>query len=148
MIPKSRGGTDRVYNLCLSCHDCNQRKGSKTAEEFGYPHIQTQDKESLKDASAINSTRWKVYEVLKQTGLDVECGTGARKKMNRICLDLPKTHYFDACCVGESTTNQLYFKTKDVLFIKAKGSGSRTRTNLDRYDFPRGYLERQKLFFG
>ncbi|MBE2945738.1 HNH endonuclease, partial [Anoxybacillus flavithermus] len=97
--------------------------------------------------SAINSTRWKAYEVLKQTGLDVECGTGARTKMNRIRLDLPKTHYFDACCVGESTTNHLYFKTKEVLFIKAKGRGSRSRTNLDRYGFPRGYLARQKFFF-
>ncbi|MBE2925432.1 HNH endonuclease, partial [Anoxybacillus flavithermus] len=148
IIPKSRGGTDRVDNLCLACHDCNQRKGSKTAEEFGYPHIQKQVKETLKDTSAINSTRWKVYEVLKQTGLDVECGTGARTKMNRIRLDLPKTHYFDACCVGESTTNHLYFKTKEVLFIKAKGRGSRSRTNLDRYGFPRGYLARQKFFFG
>ncbi len=63
--------------------------------------------------------------------------------MNRIRLDLPKTHYFDACCVGESTTNHLYFKTKEVLFIKAKGRGSRSRTNLDRYGFPRGYLARQ-----
>jgi len=148
IIPKSRGGTDRVDNLCLACHDCNQRKGSKTAEEFGYSHIQEMVKKTLKDASVVNATRWKVYEVLKQTGLDVECGTGARTKMNRIRLDLPKTHYFDACCVGESTTNHLYFKTKEVLFIKAKGRGSRSRTNLDRYGFPRGYLARQKFFFG
>ncbi|WP_241739139.1 DUF488 domain-containing protein, partial [Anoxybacillus flavithermus] len=41
----------------------------------------------------------------------------------------------------------LYFKTKEVLFIKAKGRGSRSRTNLDRYGFPRGYLARQKFFF-
>ncbi|WP_338135791.1 hypothetical protein [Anoxybacillus flavithermus] len=31
-------------NLCLACHDCNQRKGSKTAEEFGYSHIQESQK--------------------------------------------------------------------------------------------------------
>jgi len=148
IIPKSRGGTDRIDNLCLACRDCNQRKGNQTAEEFGYPHIQKQVKKSLKDASAINATRWKVYGVLKQVGLDVECGTGARTKMNRIRLGLPKTHYFDACCVGESTPSHLYFKTKEVLFIKAKGRGSRSRTNLDRYGFPRGYLARQKFFFG
>ena len=148
IIPKSRGGTDRIDNLCLACRDCNQRKGNQTAEEFGYPHIQEQVKESLKDASVINATRWKVYDMLKQAGLDVECGTGARTKMNRICLGLPKTHYFDACCVGESTPSHLYFKTKEVLFIKAKGHGSRSRTNLDRYGFPRGYFARQKFFFG
>lgn len=148
IIPKSRGGTDRIDNLCLACRDCNQRKGNQTAEEFGYPHIQKQVKKTLKDASVINVTRWKVYEVLKQAGLDVECGTGARTKMNRIRLGLPKTHYFDACCVGESTPSHLYFKTKEVLFIKAKGRGSRSRTNLDKYGFPRGYLARQKFFFG
>lgn len=148
IIPKSRGGTDRIDNLCLACRDCNQRKGNQTAEEFGYPHIQEQVKESLKDASVINATRWKVYDVLKQAGLDVECGTGARTRMNRIRLGLPKTHYFDACCVGESTPSHLYFKTKEVLFIKAKGHGSRSRTNLDRYGFPRGYFARQKFFFG
>ena len=148
IIPKSRGGTDRIDNLCLACRDCNQRKGNQTAEEFGYPHIQEQVKESLKDASVINATRWKVYDMLKQAGLDVECGTGARTKMNRIRLGLPKTHYFDACCVGESTPSHLYFKTKEVLFIKAKGRGSRSRTNLDRYGFPRGYFARQKFFFG
>lgn len=148
IIPKSRGGTDRIDNLCLACRDCNERKGNQTAEEFGYPHIQKQVKESLKDASIVNATRWKVYDVLKQTGLEVECGTGARTKMNRIRLGLPKTHYFDACCVGESTPNHLHFKTKEVLFIKAKGRGSRSRTNLDKYGFPRGYLARQKFFFG
>ncbi|WP_230456247.1 HNH endonuclease [Anoxybacillus flavithermus] len=47
-FPKSRGGTDRVDNLCLACHDCNQRKGSKTAEEFGYPHIQKASQRNLK----------------------------------------------------------------------------------------------------
>lgn len=148
IIPKSRGGTDRVDNLCLACHDCNQRKGSKTAEEFGYPHIQEMVKKTLKDASVVNATRWKVYEVLKQSKCEVECGTGARTKMNRIRLGLPKIHYFDACCVGESTPLKLHFKTKEVLFIKAKGRGSRSRTNLDRYGFPRGYLARQKFFFG
>ena len=80
--------------------------------------------------------------------LPVECGTGALTKMNRIKLGLPKEHYLDACCVGQSTPDKLYFKTKDVLYIKAKGRGSHCRTNLDKYGFPRGYLARQKYFFG
>jgi len=148
IIPKSRGGTDRIDNLCLSCRECNQKKGNMTAEEFGYPDIQKQVKPTLKDASVVNSTRWKVYDVLRNSGLEVECGTGALTKMNRIKLGLPKEHYFDACCVGQSTPDKLYFKTKDVLYIKAKGRGSHCRTNLDKYGFPRGYLARQKYFFG
>lgn len=148
IIPKSRGGTDRIDNLCLACHECNQKKGNMTAEEFGYQEVQKQVKQTLKDASVVNSTRWKVYDVLCNSGLEVECGTGALTKMNRIKLGLPKEHYFDACCVGQSTPDKLYFKTKDVLYIKAKGRGSRCRTNLDKYGFPRGYLARQKYFFG
>lgn len=148
IIPKSRGGTDRIDNLCLACHECNQKKGNMTAEEFGYPDIQKQVKQTLKDTSVVNSTRWEVYDVLCNSGLEVECGTGALTKMNRVKLGLPKDHYLDACCVGQSTPDKLYFKTKDVLYIKAKGRGSHCRTNLDKYGFPRGYLARQKYFFG
>lgn len=148
IIPKSRGGTNRIDNLCLACHECNQKKGNMTAEEFGYSDIQKQVKQTLKDVSVVNSTRWKVYDVLCNSGLEVECGTGALTKMNRVKLRLPKEHYLDACCVGQSTPDKLYFKTKDVLYIKAKGRGGHCRTNLDKYGFPRGYLARQKYFFG
>ena len=34
MFPKSRGGSNRIDNLTLSCHDCNEKKGTLTAEEF------------------------------------------------------------------------------------------------------------------
>lgn len=34
-VPISRGGLHDRSNLCLSCPDCNLRKGTKTVEEFG-----------------------------------------------------------------------------------------------------------------
>src|SRR5712691_9027905 len=40
IVPKARGGSDRVDNLTLACEPCNQRKGNKTAAEFGFPQIQ------------------------------------------------------------------------------------------------------------
>lgn len=39
IIPKARGGSDDLTNLTLACHSCNSRKGTKTAAEFGFPHI-------------------------------------------------------------------------------------------------------------
>lgn len=33
-IPLSRGGTDRLTNICLACAPCNLRKGAKTEDEF------------------------------------------------------------------------------------------------------------------
>jgi 5-methylcytosine-specific restriction endonuclease McrA len=40
VVPRSRGGSDRVSNLVLSCHDCNRAKGDQTAAEFGHPHVE------------------------------------------------------------------------------------------------------------
>ncbi len=148
IIPKSRGGTNRVDNLCIACHSCNQKKGDKTADEFGYPNIQGQAKRSLKDCAMLNATRWKVYEILIGTGLEVECGTGARTKMNRIHLGLPKDHHYDAICIGASAPEKVIFKTDSVLYIKAFGRGNYSRTTLNKYGFPRAYLPRQKYFFG
>ena len=147
IIPKSRGGTNRIDNLCLACNNCNQKKGNKTAEEFGFTSIQKQVKKTLKDCAILNATRWKIYNILCDTGLKVECGTGARTKMNRIKLRLPKDHHYDACCVGQSTPDKLYFKTDEVLYIKNIGRGIYQRTMLNKYGFPRAYLPRQKYFF-
>lgn len=36
-LPRSRGGSHRVSNLVLACHDCNSAKGNRTAAEFGFP---------------------------------------------------------------------------------------------------------------
>lgn len=147
IISKSRGGTNRIDNLGIACHECNQKKNNMTAEEFGYPDIQKKVKQSLKDSSIVNSTRWKVYDVLCDTGLNVECGTGARTKMNRINLGLLKDHPYDACCIGANTPSNLYFKTNNILYIVAKGRGSHCRTNINKYGFPKNYLTRHKYFF-
>ena len=84
IIPRSRpGASNRVRNLARSCHDCNQEKGDRTAAEFGYPGVQAHAAKPLKDAAAVNSTRWAPYERLQQTGLPVEAGTGGLTKWNR-----------------------------------------------------------------
>ncbi len=84
IIPEARGGSNRVSNLTIACEPCNQKKGSQTAEEFGHPEVQAQAKKPLKEAAAVNATRWKLYETLKATGLPVEVGSGSLTKFNRI----------------------------------------------------------------
>jgi 5-methylcytosine-specific restriction endonuclease McrA len=90
IIPKTRGGSDRVSNLTLACVPCNQRKAAQTAAEFGFPDIQAQAKLPLKDAAAVNATRWALYRALQNTALPIETGTGGRTKYNRTRLGIPK----------------------------------------------------------
>ena len=137
IVPRARGGTDRVSNLTLACEPCNQRKGTQTATEFGFPEIQAQAKQPLKNAAAVNTTRWALYERLHQTGLPVETGTGGRTKWNRTTRELPKTHWLDAACVGASTPEQVIITGIVPLLITATGRQRRQMCLMDRFGFPR-----------
>ncbi len=113
MQPRSKGGSNRVSNLCLACVPCNQKKGNQDIKDFlsGKPdllkRILSQAKRPLADTAAVNATRWNLYENLKKTGLPVEVGTGGRTKYNRTIRSLEKTHYWDAACVGASSAIRL-----------------------------------------
>lgn len=137
IVPKSRGGTNRVSNLTISCHDCNIEKGTMTAAEFGHPKIQEQAKKPLRDAAAVNTTRKDLRERLENTGLPVEVGTGGRTKFNRIGRGFPKAHWIDAACVGESGSKVRLDPSQTILTIGAKGWGSRQSCRMDRFGFPR-----------
>ena len=62
--------------------------------------IQAQAKRPLKDAAAVNTTRWALFNTLKNTGVPVTMWSGGRTKFNRAQLHIPKTHALDAACVG------------------------------------------------
>ncbi|MBK1650561.1 RNA-guided endonuclease IscB, partial [Rhabdochromatium marinum] len=150
--PKSRGGSDRVSNLTLACRPCNQRKGRQSIEVFlarapeRLARIKVQARAPLKDAAAVNATRWALLETLMATGLPVEIGSGGRTKYNRTRLDIPKTHALDAVCVG--TVDQVQDWNRPVLAIKATGRGTYSRTRTFNNGFPRGYLVRHKRVHG
>ncbi len=148
IVPKARGGSDRVSNLTLACESCNQKKGSQTATEFGHPHIQTQAKQPLKDAAAVNATRWRLYERLKATGLPVTGGSGGRTKYHRTQQDYPKAHWIDAACVGETGSQVRLDPEMQVLSITAMGHGTRQMCRMDKYGFPRTSAKSQKRVRG
>ena len=148
IVPKSRGGSNRISNLTLACHDCNQEKGNRTAEEYGFPLIQAQAKKPLKDAAMMNATRWRLYEQLKATELPVETGTGGRTKYQRIQHELPKEHFYDALCVGASTPDHFTSLPTIVQVWSAKGRGTRQMCNTDKYGFPKSHRQAKKHHFG
>jgi len=148
ITPKSRGGSNRISNLTLACHDCNQAKGTQTAAEWGHPNIQKLAKLPLKDAAAVNATRWALYHRLKLTGLAVEVGTGGRTKFNRTRQNYEKAHWVDAACVGESGEKVYLKPDQPYLSVKSTGHGSRQMCRTDKYGFPTRYRLRQKRHFG
>jgi 5-methylcytosine-specific restriction endonuclease McrA len=138
ILPRSRGGSDRISNLALSCHACNQAKGNQTAEDFGHPEVQKQAKAPLKDAAAVNSTRRAVQRRLLAFGLPLETGSGGLTKWNRTERHLPKTHWLDACCVGRSTPTRLRGWQDIVpLSITAQRRQRRQMCLMNKNGFPR-----------
>lgn len=152
IVPKAKGGSDRISNLTLACPPCNQQKGAQDIRVFlakdpqRLARIQAQAKRPLKDAAAVNSTRWALFQALHATGLPVTTGSGGLTKFNRMRLGIPKTHPLDAACVG--SIDALSHWEKPTLAIKATGRGCYQRTRLNAYGFPRGYLTRQKRIKG
>ena len=150
--PRSKGGSDRVSNLTLACHPCNQAKGNQDIKDFlsGKPDLMkrvlTRAKAPLKDAAAVNSTRWALLNALKQTGLGITTGSGGLTKFNRIRFGLAKTHWLDAACVGN--TLDLKVCTTKPLIIKATGHGTRQMCRTDKYGFPNRYVPRNKFIKG
>jgi 5-methylcytosine-specific restriction endonuclease McrA len=150
--PRSKGGSDRVSNLTLACHSCNQAKGNGDIRDFlsGQPdllgRILKQAKSPLKDAAAVNSTRWALFKALKATGLRVTTGTGGQTKFNRLRLNLPKAHWLDAACVGP--VESLEVMTSKPLLIIAKGHGTRRMCGTNKYGFPIRHRSRRQIHNG
>ncbi len=95
IIPKSRGGTDRVSNLTLACHKCNQKKGNQTAAEFGHSEIQKKTKQTLKATAFMNIVIWRLVNTLK-----CDWTYGYITKHARIKLGMKKSHVTDAFIAG------------------------------------------------
>jgi len=152
IVAKSRGGSNRISNLCLACHECNQKKGNLCVQEYlkdkpaVLARLIKQAKSPLRDAAAVNATRWKLLQTLKATGLPVETGSGGRTKWNRTRLGLEKTHWLDAACVGEVETLQV--KLKQPLLITCVGHGTRQVCRTDKYGFPSRHKSKTNLHFG
>lgn len=153
VVPRAAGGSDRVSNLVLACISCNQKKGAQTVASFlkGRPdvlaRVNRQFKTPLRDAAAVNATRWALYRALQNSGLPVETGTGALTKFNRHVFGVTKEHWLDALCVGR--VNGVHIpKSLFVLQVRCTGRGSRQRTRLTKYGFPRGCLMRHKRVHG
>ena len=153
VVPKARGGSNRISNLVLSCVNCNQKKDSQPVDVFlknrpeVLDRIKRRLKTSLAHAATVNATRWSLFSALKAFGLPVETGSGALTKFNRHTFGVPKEHWLDALCAGR-VNGVHYPEGMGILQVRCTGRGNYQRTRVDKYGFPRGYLTRQKRVHG
>ncbi|TMD67184.1 MAG: HNH endonuclease [Chloroflexi bacterium] len=152
--PRSKHGSNRVSNLTLACLSCNQRKGNRDVREFLHDdparlvRMLAHMKAPLRDAAAVNATRWALYERLKILDLPVEGGSGGETAYNRVMRGLDKSHWLDAANVGRSTPASLIIKDIVPLHITATGHGSRQMCRMDKYGFPRSGPKQHKRVQG
>ncbi|MFI0452978.1 RNA-guided endonuclease IscB [Actinomadura sp. 6N118] len=149
--PTSKGGSDRVSNLTLACIPCNQTKSNRPVTEFlaarpkVLARVLSQAKAPLRDAAAVNATRWALWRAL-DARLPTHTASGGRTKWNRTRNGLPKTHTLDALAVGK--LDAITETVSQVLVAGCTGRGTHCRTRTDKYGFPRLRMPRTKTFFG
>jgi 5-methylcytosine-specific restriction endonuclease McrA len=153
IVPRRRG-SDAPSNLTAACRPCNQAKGDRNVVDFlkkrpeVLARLRAQIGTPLRDAAAVNATRWRLWEDLCASGHPVEAGTGGRTAWNRKRQDLAKEHWIDAACVGASTPERLVFATERPLQITCIGRGTRQVVRVDKYGFQRAKAGRIKRAYG
>lgn len=154
VIPRSRGGSNRVANLVPACAPCNRAKGNAPVEVFlarrpaVLERIRAQLKRPLADTAAVNATRYAVGSVLKALGLPVSFWSGGRTKFNRTTRGYAKDHWIDAACVGESGAAVAIPPALVPLQIAATGRGRRRVHGSDAEGFPKGTPRKSKRVQG
>ena len=147
MIPKARGGSNRIDNLTLSCHKCNQKKGTLTADEFIKRTLPVEnaakklkqlskEKRLFKYMAHMNATRWTLYNAINDKYSNVKITYGYVTKYNRIQAGLPKAHHIDAKCI----TGFAQVPSFDTTVVKTKMR--RHNRQLHRATFSKGHVRK------
>jgi len=147
MIPKAKGGSNRIDNLTLSCHSCNQKKGTLTAEEFIKQSLPAEkvakklkqlpkEKRLFKYMAHMNATRWTLYDAINDKYSNVKMTYGYITKYNRIQTGLPKAHHIDAKCI----TGFAQVPSFDTTVVKTKMR--RHNRQLHRATFSKGHVRK------
>jgi 5-methylcytosine-specific restriction endonuclease McrA len=147
VVAQSHGGSDRIANLVIACHECNERKADQALEVFlaerpgVLARVLAQRRTPLREAAAVNSTRWALYTRLKGMGMPLETSSGGLTKWNRASRRFPKRHWIDAACCGHSTPPRLQIRHVRPWLIEAMGRQARRMVNIDEHGFPRGHAK-------
>ena len=140
-LSKSKGGTDKISNLVLSCVSCNQKKGSNQV-------LSAKENYLFRESGVVNSLRKKLVDVVTSFNKPLEIGIGIQTRENRLALNLPKQHWIDAALVGDSGVSVIVNPCMKFLKIKSMGHGNRQQCQTDKYGFPKNIKTCPKSLFG
>jgi len=143
IVPRSRGGVNRVSNLVVSCHDCNIAKGNQSVEEFlarspaRLAAVKRIQRASLAGASQMNIIVPELLRRLEAMGLPTAEYDAYATSWNRKNLRVMKTHVNDALCVGR--IERLAYLPAVRMIVRSVGHGDRQMLRPpDRHGNPRG----------
>ena len=151
--PRSRGGSDRISNLPWPASPVTRRRTPPRCEEFLkdkpalLAKILRQAKAPLRDAAAVNATRWALWRALEAPPA-CPCTpppAGARSGTALAPARRSRTRW-TRCTSANCETVTAWPST--VLVVTATGRGTYARTTPDRYGFPRLVRPRIKLHHG
>lgn len=162
-MPRCLGGTNRVGNLAVSCQTCNSHKGGLHPKDWivrcqgignklnlrratSMQRVLDGYRPSMKDAAAMNATRYAVGRVVKHHISDTTFWSGGRTKYNRGAQAYSKDHWIDAACVGERGS-EVNLIAQNPLIIKAFGHGTRQMCRPDKYGFQRTQSKPRKTSY-
>lgn len=150
-IPRSKGGSDALYNAVLACLPCNSAKGSMYLEQWHdtlkgktdpvskarlrqIPKVIVGLKPSFRDSAVMNGVRDRIWYRALAIGFEVVRSPGWFTKYNRIGSGCPKAHWIDAAMVHRPSVLDPDMR---ILHVTATGHGTRRMVLPDRYGSPR-----------
>ena len=145
-ISKANGGPNRIDNLTIACHTCNQIKGDRNLDVF-FEDLKDSETEIDKKrvecidkflngeilapknyGAWVNSYHKKLASDVKQFGFkDIVLSDGITTALNRMNHIIVKSHYNDAVCVGDNLPEKFNDYTTVAYVITAKGRGNRVK---------------------
>ena len=167
IIPRSKGGTNRLNNLLTVCTGCHTSRNHKPGGKlFGLKPVTG----TLKDAAYMNIVRWQMINALREEFPEIEVfhTYGSYTKVHRRELgQLAKTHANDAYAMGEfhpkhrhqeehfkkrRRNNRILSKFYDAKYLDVRDhtikKGDQLGCNRTKRNVPRDNLNNERMFRG
>ena len=139
LLPRSRGGSDKLVNLITLCSDCHHLAHSSEEQLLVFQKkFGKKAKDTLRYAAQMNVLR----HMLQGEYPDAELTYGFITKEMRIVFSLEKSHMIDACCVA-SRGSEFHNETSNKYKKKCVVKGDYARTSVCRGKFV--ILSKRKL---